>query len=187
MCCSQLRSHMSRFLHLKQATKKCLLKRPKLTTCGYTGWRAFSSISLSATRYSACNASLGRSGLCALPRVSLPWVSGRAPLRGLSCPSAEMVWGCPRLPVGQSPWLTCVGVSRACLVWLAFLFVLPRFFAFRRPCCWVCPSSPSVNIFRVSRARHLCLRLPAGLLNALCGSTMLPEEPGHPLNCPCFA
>jgi hypothetical protein len=43
-------------------------------------------------------------------------------------------------PVGRSPWLTCVGVSRACLVWvclvwLAFVCVWPRLFAFRHPCC----------------------------------------------------
>jgi hypothetical protein len=49
-----------------------------------------------------------------------------------------------------SPWLTCVGVSRAslvwmCLVWLAFVFVRPRLFAFRRPCCYACPSSLSVT------------------------------------------
>jgi hypothetical protein len=33
-----------------------------------------------------CNASLGRCGLYALT-----WASGRAPLRGLPCPSTEMV------------------------------------------------------------------------------------------------
>jgi hypothetical protein len=81
------------------------------------------------------NASLDCSGLYALTPVS-----GRAPLRGLSCLSAEMVRGCPRLPVGRSPWLTCVGVPGACLlwiclVWLAFICVWPRLFAFRRPCC----------------------------------------------------
>jgi hypothetical protein len=40
------------------------------------------------------NASLGQSGLYALTRVS-----GRAPLRGLSCPLAAVVSGCPLLPV----------------------------------------------------------------------------------------
>jgi hypothetical protein len=79
----------------------------------------------------------GRSGSSASPcaAATLPWagtactpsiltrVSGRAPLRGLSCPSAELVLGCPRLPVELSLWLTCVGGSRACLVWVCLVWL----------------------------------------------------------------
>jgi hypothetical protein len=87
------------------------------------------------------NAFLGRSGLYALTRAS-----GRASLRSLACLSAEVVCGCSRLPVGRSPWLTCGGVFGACLVWvclvwLAFICVLPWLFSFRHPCCQACPSS----------------------------------------------
>jgi hypothetical protein len=71
------------------------------------------------------NTSLGRSGLYTLTRAF-----GRAPLRNLSCPSAEVVRGCPQLPFGR-PWLTCVVGSKACLLWvclmwLAFVCVWPR-------------------------------------------------------------
>jgi hypothetical protein len=91
------------------------------------------------------NASLGRSGLYALTQAS-----GQAPLRGRSCSSAETVLCCPRLPVARSPWLTCVGVSRAflvwvCLMWLAVVCFWPRLFAFQRPCCSACPLSLSVT------------------------------------------
>jgi hypothetical protein len=72
------------------------------------------------------NTPMGRSGLYNLTRMS-----GRAPLRGLSRPLAEVVSGCPRLPFLRSPWLICVGASGACLVWvclvwLAFACVWPR-------------------------------------------------------------
>jgi hypothetical protein len=52
------------------------------------------------------NASLGRSGLYVLAEVS-----GRAPLRGLSCPPAEVVWA----------WFVWV-----CLLWPAFVCGWPR-------------------------------------------------------------
>jgi hypothetical protein len=56
---------------------------------------------------------------------------------------------CPRLLAGRSPWLTFVGVSRACLVevclvWLRFVCVWTELFAFQRPCCPTCPASLSV-------------------------------------------
>jgi hypothetical protein len=84
------------------------------------------------------------------------------PVASLSCPSAEVVWGCLWLPVGRSPWLTCVGVSRDCLAWVCLVwlaFVWPQLFAFRRPCCSARPSSLSVTM-HLSRV-YLSCRIPA--------------------------
>jgi hypothetical protein len=66
----------------------------------------------------------------------------------MPAPVAKLFGGSEPALAGPLDRGALVVVSGACLVWVCLVwlaFVWPRLFAFRRPCCWACPSSLSVT------------------------------------------